>query len=128
MKYYSKSTGGFYDSEINGDDIPQDAVEITDETWMELLSGQEEGKIISADENGYPVLTDPPPLSHDELVQVAENERQRLLTHADAVMLDWRTELMLGEISDANKAKLSAWYFFHSDNAAVSSAVAISAS
>ncbi|WP_343105376.1 tail fiber assembly protein, partial [Escherichia coli] len=24
-------------------------------------------------------------------------------------MLDWRTELMLGEISDANKAKLSAW-------------------
>ncbi|WP_410688528.1 tail fiber assembly protein [Citrobacter europaeus] len=108
MKYYSKSTGGFYDSEINGDDIPQDAVEITDETWMELLSGQEEGKIISADENGYPVLTDPPPLSHDELVQVAENERQRLLTHADAVMLDWRTELMLGEISDANRAKLLA--------------------
>ncbi|MDS0978878.1 tail fiber assembly protein, partial [Citrobacter portucalensis] len=23
--------------------------------------------------------------------------------------LDWRTELMLGEISDANRAKLSAW-------------------
>jgi hypothetical protein len=24
-------------------------------------------------------------------------------------MLDWRTELMLGEISDTNRAKLSAW-------------------
>ncbi|CAM8320228.1 MULTISPECIES: tail fiber assembly protein [Citrobacter] len=39
----------------------------------------------------------------------AENERQRLLEQADSVMLDWRTELLLGEISDANRAKLSAW-------------------
>lgn len=119
MKYYSKSTGSFYDDEINGDDIPQDVVEITDDTWMELLNGQAEGKIITADENGYPVLTDPPPLSHDELVQVAENERQRLLTHADAVMLDWRTELMLGEISDANRAKLSAWMAYKNEIKAV---------
>ncbi|EBE4634893.1 tail fiber assembly protein [Salmonella enterica] len=50
-----------------------------------------------------------PPLTHEQLIQAAENERQRLLSAADAVMLDWRTELMLGEISDANKAKLSAW-------------------
>ncbi|EGE4655854.1 tail fiber assembly protein [Salmonella bongori serovar 40:z35:- str. 95-0123] len=35
--------------------------------------------------------------------------RQQLLTRADAVMLDWRTEMMLGEISDAKRAKLSAW-------------------
>lgn len=45
MKYYSKSTGSFYDDEINGDDIPQDVVEITDDTWMELLNGQAEGKL-----------------------------------------------------------------------------------
>ncbi|WP_259472863.1 tail fiber assembly protein [Citrobacter portucalensis] len=45
----------------------------------------------------------------------AENERQRLLKHADAVMLDWRTELMLGEISDANKAKLSAWLAYKNE-------------
>ncbi|HGY5137057.1 TPA: tail fiber assembly protein [Citrobacter braakii] len=119
MKYYSNETNGFYDSEINGDDIPQDAVEITDETWMELLSGQEEGKIISADENGYPVLTDQPPLSHEELIAIAEQVRQQLLTHADAVMLDWRTELMLGEISDANRAKLSAWMAYKNDVKAV---------
>nr|EKY0314284.1 tail fiber assembly protein [Citrobacter freundii] len=45
----------------------------------------------------------------------AENERQRLLKHADAVMLDWRTELMLGEISDANRAKLSAWLAYKNE-------------
>ncbi|ECJ4667803.1 tail fiber assembly protein, partial [Salmonella enterica subsp. diarizonae] len=50
-----------------------------------------------------------------ELIQVAENERQRLLTHADKVMLDWRTELMLGEISDANRDKLSAWMAYKSE-------------
>ena len=46
---------------------------------------------------------------------MAENNRQRLLTHADSVMLDWRTELMLGEISDANKAKLSAWLAYKNE-------------
>lgn len=53
-------------------------------------------------------IVNPPP-TQEELIQAAENERQRLLAAADAVMLDWRTELMLGEISDANRAKLSAW-------------------
>ncbi|MBJ8823618.1 tail fiber assembly protein [Citrobacter europaeus] len=119
MKFYSKSTGGFYDAEISGDDIPDDVVEITDETWIELLNGQAEGKIITGDENGYPVLIDPPPPSYEELVQMAENERRRLLAHADAVMLDWRTELMLGEISDANKAKLSAWIAYKNEVKAV---------
>lgn len=115
MKFYSKSTGGFYDSEISGDDIPQDTVDITDDTWITLLNGQDEGKIISPDDNGYPVLTEPPLPSHGELIQLAENERQSLLTHADAVMLDWRTELMLGEISDASRENLSAWLAYKND-------------
>lgn len=59
-------------------------------------------------ENEANEILNPPP-TKEELIAAAEYERQQLLTHADAVMLDWRTELMLGEISDANKAKLSAW-------------------
>ncbi|EAX0034523.1 phage tail protein, partial [Salmonella enterica subsp. arizonae serovar 40:z36:-] len=39
--------------------------------------------------------------------------------HADAVMLDWRTELMLGEISDANRGKLSAWLAYKNEVKAV---------
>ena len=50
-----------------------------------------------------------PPPTHEQLIQAAENERQRLLAAADVVMLHWRTELMLVEISDANRAKLSTW-------------------
>ena len=60
-----------------------------------------------------------PPPTHEQLIQAAENERQRLLTAADAVMLDWRTELMLGEISDANRDKLSAWMTYKNEVKAV---------
>ncbi|EHZ1489217.1 tail fiber assembly protein [Salmonella enterica] len=59
-------------------------------------------------------IVNPPP-THEELIQSAEKERQRLLAAADAVMLDWRTELMLGEISDANRAKLSAWMAYKNE-------------
>lgn len=62
-----------------------------------------------------PAWVDIPPQTREELITTAENERQRLLAHADAMMLDWRTELMLGEISDANKATLSAWLAYKND-------------
>ena len=64
--FYSKLTGGFYTTEIHGDNIPADAVEITVEEHQALLEGQSQGKHIVADENGYPVLQDPPPLTLDE--------------------------------------------------------------
>jgi hypothetical protein len=58
--FYSKSTNGFYDPEIHGDNVPVDAVEITAEEHAALINGQSQGKRIIADANGFPVLTDPP--------------------------------------------------------------------
>ena len=58
--YYSKSTGGFYDAAIHGDNIPADAVEITAEQHAALMQAQAAGKQIVADENGYPIAIDPP--------------------------------------------------------------------
>ena len=34
--FYSKSTGGFYDAEIHGNNIPSDAVEITKEKYPDF--------------------------------------------------------------------------------------------
>ncbi|BEJ34881.1 hypothetical protein OIPHN330_35010 [Citrobacter freundii] len=56
---------------------------------------------------------------HGRIISAAEQVRQQLLAHADAVMLDWRTELMLGEISDANRDKLSAWMTYKNEVKAV---------
>nr|WP_320338453.1 tail fiber assembly protein [Citrobacter braakii] len=66
-----------------------------------------------------PAWSDIPPPSHEELIAIAEQVSQQLLTQADVVMLDWRTELMLGEISDANRAKLSAWIAYKNEVKAV---------
>ena len=52
--FYSKSTGGFYTSEIHGGNIPKDAVEITDEIYREAFAGQAAGLQILPDANGMP--------------------------------------------------------------------------
>ncbi|HCL8730753.1 tail fiber assembly protein [Escherichia coli] len=88
---------------------PSDAVLVTEEEtakyWMTIPpDGKKLGTV-----DGKPAWVDIPPPTREELIATAENERQRLLAHADAMMLDWRTELMLGEISDTNRTNLSAW-------------------
>ena len=57
--FYAASTKGFYDSTIH-EVTPSDSVEITPEYHQELLEGQASGKQIQANEQGYPVLVDPP--------------------------------------------------------------------
>lgn len=66
--FYSKTTGGFYDPAIHGDNIPTDAVEITSEEHAALLEGQSQGKIIAADKNGKPILKDPPPPTVEQIM------------------------------------------------------------
>ena len=44
MKFFSKSTGGFYDSEFHGSAVPQDAVEVSDESYLALFEGQANGQ------------------------------------------------------------------------------------
>jgi len=64
---YSKSTGGFYDTAIHGENIPSDVVEITAAEHSALLEAQSQGKRIEADVNGFPVAVDMPPPSLDSV-------------------------------------------------------------
>ena len=66
--FYSKATNGFYTLEIHGDNIPADAVEITEAEHAALIEGQSLGKRIVADENGRPILQDPPPPTAEQIV------------------------------------------------------------
>jgi len=66
--FYSAQTNGFYTTEIHGDAIPEDATEITAEEHAALIEGQAQGKIIASDDNGCPVLSDPPLPTVDELI------------------------------------------------------------
>lgn len=67
------------------------------------------GKMRSQDEAGGPIWIEVPPLTDEERLASIERQRQQLLSLADVVTSDWRTELALGDISDADREKLSAW-------------------
>lgn len=77
--FYSKSTGGFYTREIHGDNIPSDAVEITEAEHAALIEGQSLGKRIVADERGRPILQDPPPPTPEQIMAECVNRTQQRL-------------------------------------------------
>lgn len=60
MITYSKTTRGFYDSEIHRVNVPDDAVEISKSDHANLLAAQAVGKVIQPDAAGYPMAIDPP--------------------------------------------------------------------
>lgn len=77
-RLYSKSSGCTYLSGLNSD-IPSDAVEISEETYQQVLARPSPGKIRSHDAEGLPILIDPP-----AYVPNADELCQRIDTAADA--------------------------------------------
>lgn len=109
--YWSAKESGFYLEsmkalyEDSSDGWPDDAVEITGELYNSLLAGQLNGKVITSDGNGNPILTEPV----IDWSQKAESQRQSLLTAANDTIADWKIELQLESISDDDKASLIKW-------------------
>lgn len=102
MIYFDALTCGFYFQEIHGENIPSDAVEITPEQHAALLQGQSEGKVITTDENGYPVLSDP--IITQEDLEVSE----RIWRDAELN----RSDIELNKVQDSDpkaKGSVSDW-------------------
>ncbi|ACT08826.1 putative phage tail fibre protein [Dickeya chrysanthemi Ech1591] len=82
--FYSKSTSGFYSDEINGVNIPDDAIEIRDDYYQYLLDQQVRGNVIIFDESTKkPIAVTPVPLSDTQLAEDARRQRDNLLTASD---------------------------------------------
>nr|DAS24927.1 MAG TPA: hypothetical protein [Caudoviricetes sp.] len=93
--YYSD---GFYIDDIHGAKIPNEAVAISQDKYIELLNGQSQGKQIIADKTGKPVLIDPQPsvahiLNLDTLTWEISAEKQTAL-------LAQRKEGLLNKLAD----------------------------
>lgn len=89
--------------------FPDDAVLIDDVISDEFLRPAPQGKIRIVGDEGLPVWGDVPPPTHEQLVAAAELEKARLLTEAQSTISIWQTRLLLGIISDKDKASLIAW-------------------
>lgn len=82
MKFYSASANGFFDDEINAA-IPEDAIEISEEYYAELFAGQASGKIIVADDTGYPRIEDRPAPTPEEQIQINNAKARQYLAETD---------------------------------------------
>lgn len=80
---YSKQTGGFYASEVHGNSIPSDAVEISDVAYEELLEGQSNGLRIVGATDGNPMLVDQDPPG---AVKVVSMRQARLALHGAGLL------------------------------------------
>lgn len=107
--YYAKSTGGFYDRDIHGDRIPEDAVEITKAEHTALLAGQAEGKRIVPDAGGVPVLQEPPPFVAPDVGQVTMRQARLALLESGKLDLVAYAIDQLSE-PDRTKARIE-WEF-----------------
>lgn len=77
-RLYSQSTGNCYIVNLH-QDIPSDALEISDERYDEVIANPAAGKIRSHDAEGLPILIDPP-----AYVPTVDELCQRIDTAADA--------------------------------------------
>ena len=110
MTMYFKD--GFFDDSYGGF-VPESAVKISQDKYIELLNGQSQGKQIIADKTGNPVLIDPQPsaaheLNHDTLQWEISAEKQT------ALLADTQTRLIAN--IDEHAAKIySTWTRFESE-------------
>lgn len=58
-KFYSKTVRGFFDDTIHGEDMPADAIEVSDEDYAALFEAQSRGQVIVPNAKGAPVAADP---------------------------------------------------------------------
>ncbi|AIR07181.1 hypothetical protein JT31_21980 [Cedecea neteri] len=91
---------------------PESFVEVEDEVFGMYSGLPPEGKMRGADAEGKPVWVDIPAPTAEEIIAAAERKKKALLSEADSITADWRTELALNIIDDSDKAKLTAWMVY----------------
>jgi len=69
-KFYSKTTNGFYDSNVNAS-MPSDVVPVTDINYASLMAAQAAGQVIQGDSNGNPEAVAPTYTSAQLALQAA---------------------------------------------------------
>jgi len=113
--YYSAKNNGFYPGDLKSDyesslnGWPDDAVVVSESDHKKLLDGQSSGKVISSNSDGYPVLSDRPEPTQEELTAAAEMQRDELKSEATEKIILLQDAVDIGDVSDTEKESLIAW-------------------
>ncbi|HGL6839090.1 tail fiber assembly protein [Citrobacter koseri] len=112
--FFSPSTGGFYDDVMKADyeaagSWPDDVTPVSDRWYQYLIQGQSDGKIITVNEYGQPVLSDPAPPSTEQLIQEAETRKTTLMQAASDAIAPLQDAVDLDIATSDENALLLAW-------------------
>lgn len=88
---------------------PEDGIDVEDSVFQQFTAEAPKGKVRVAGDDKLPTWGDVPALTHDELVAQAKETKAQLISAAKLTISIWQSELLLGDISDEDKASLTAW-------------------
>ncbi|HEG4395098.1 TPA: tail fiber assembly protein [Morganella morganii] len=91
---------------------PDDIVEVDGDVMHEYAGIPPESKRLGADKKGKPAWVDIPPLTYEQHVAIAEAQKQALIAEASQKTQLWQTQLMLGIITEEDKASLKEWMLY----------------
>ncbi|EJT9650275.1 tail fiber assembly protein [Salmonella enterica] len=106
MKYaYSATSNAFYPMalKISYEDAgcwPVDGVEVGETVFATYTGTPPSGKMRGSDKNGYPAWVSKPPLTHDQQIVVAENEKASRIAEANSFMnsKQWPGKAYIGRL------------------------------
>ncbi|NIG81799.1 tail fiber assembly protein [Klebsiella sp. Ap-873] len=87
-----------------------DLVDVSDDVYMSFTSPPPSGKTLGA-KSGMPAWVDIPPPTHDELVAIAEAEKQQRIEQANEFINNkqWPGKAVMGRLKDAEKVQYNLW-------------------
>lgn len=106
---YSPSENGFYPEDTNYPNLPADVIFIDENFYLSLMAAQDTGKIITANGSEPPYLTEPPPLTREQLITAAELKKKALITTASTELAPFKYADDLGIATAAEASSLLEW-------------------
>ncbi|PCQ43990.1 tail fiber assembly protein [Citrobacter freundii] len=88
---------------------PSSGVDVTEDIFTKYTQTPPEGKCLGHDEDGGPCWVDVPPLSYEQVVSQAEQQKSMLLAEASAFIAPLADALAGGYIDDDDAPRLTAW-------------------
>ncbi|HFI9909435.1 TPA: tail fiber assembly protein [Escherichia coli] len=88
-----------------------DAIDVDDDVYLEFINPPF-GKVRVAGKDGLPAWDDIPAPTKEQLIEQAEARKQYLIAEASQKTQLWQTQLLLGIITEEDKASLKEWMLY----------------
>lgn len=111
---FSPSENAFYPNSLMANYVaagswPKDGIDVDDAVFYEFTGEPPAHKIRAVDDDGCPVWSDIPPVTHEMAVAAAEEKKSMLILGASESITPLQDAVELGMATDAEKSRFDAW-------------------